>query len=162
MLKEKVNEIETVLKARIKKVSSLESEMKGIRRNRKTSSTVKDQGQSYTFKENKESEADKYVDERWSNMKLHLVMMTSGINILLPKIKKIKQNSLEKKMVVLLQMQEKNNSEEAYYLKHEDHQGNKCKDISPSFLVLLKPFVEKHDKGEVQDNNSDEEAFPRQ
>ena len=64
MLKEKVNEIETVLKARIKKVSSLESEMKGIRRNRKTSSTVKDQGQSYTFKENKESEADKYVDER--------------------------------------------------------------------------------------------------
>ena len=80
-----------------------------------------------------------------------------------PKDKKDKaKQSEKKKMVVLLQMQEKNNSEEAYYLKHEDHQGNKCKDISPSFLVFLKPFVEKHDKGEVQDNNSDKEAFPRQ
>ena len=59
-------------------------------------------------------------------------------------------------------MQEKNISEEAYYSKHEDHQGNKCKDTSQSFLVLVKPFVEKHDKGEVQDNNSDKEAVPRQ
>ena len=56
MLKEKVNEIETVLKALTQKVSSLESEMRGIRRNRKTSATVKDQGQSYIFKGNKESD----------------------------------------------------------------------------------------------------------
>ena len=59
-------------------------------------------------------------------------------------------------------MQEKNNSEEAYYSKHEDHQGNKCKDTLPSFLVLLKLFVEKHDKSEEKDLNSEEDAVPRQ